>query len=284
MTIREIMDTTPPVKVKLLTYGRDGNTVVVHHQPMHPVSGNFYVYKTKPDSYEQYSLRFAALFPCGFAVCFGSLSRYDEESAAIRYYPSFSAEEGETLPIMEVIQRMGADYQNSDAFLRRIDAHIAERRFIQRLELRLVAEILRDTPDHGEAMLKRYSAAKEAIDSEREAQRRLASEQRRIEEAAKEQREKDAWERRIQRAERAFMSDGSDIPVDIDALFEIIRRLGVAVPINVKGWMRRNLAFMTIQDGLLSSYRYRKTPSRTIFEYMNRVLDALRKEHGGEVS
>ena len=283
MTILEILNTTVPVKLKLLTYGRDGNKVVVHYQSMNPITDNLYVYKTKPDDYGQYEYLLASLFPCGYAVVFGRISRWDEDRNTLFYQLTWDSTR-EELPLLDAVHRMSAFYQTNETFLRYMDGLAEQERHISKLHLRLAEEILRESADQGKAVLSRYLEARQSYLELREEKSRIAAEKRKQEDEERQRKRDEAWNARLIKAEQAFREDGTEVAADIDAIFELARRLEVNIPINVKGWMRRSLVAFTIQNGHMTSCRYKKTASKTIYIYIDRMVAAVRKESVCETS
>lgn len=281
MTIREIIENTPAVKVRLITYARDGQTVVVHHLEAHHIVDNFYVYQTKADEYGNYSFLLIALFPCRYGVQIGNFVRFDENQEKLPYRTSL-IDDGIYLPVPEYVRKVGADYRDDTSFLRKMDANAANNAYIKKSEIRLAKEMLRSTPDHGEAVLNRYNEAREKRMAEIEERERIKEEQLRLKAEAEEKRRRDEWESRISHVVQKLMAGGKDIPIDADVMFEIIKRTNVDVPISVKGWMRRNMTAVSIEKGRLTGYRYRKTTSETVYSYFDRILEVLRREHPHE--
>lgn len=109
MTLNEIISTTEAVRIKHITYGRDGNTVVIHHIDVHPVIDNFYVFRTSPDRYGQNNNTLVALFPGNYALSFNSISRYNDGEETLMFHSS-AIDGGERLSLEECVRRCGAAY------------------------------------------------------------------------------------------------------------------------------------------------------------------------------
>ncbi len=275
MTLRSIVETAESIKVKVVTYAKDGNTVVIHHEKIHPVIPNVGILKTKPDDYGQYAYVLVVHYACGYGIQITSLPRNDEDAQMLRYRTSFS-DEGVVLPLEEVIGRICQPYATEEAYLQYMDALAQNGKAVRAMNIRLAEEILRTAPDRGRERLQKYRDARQRYQDALE-----QAEQRRKEERCKreEQKKEDAAARQKQRMEamtEKLLQDGQNIPVDVDAVFLLANAHGVIIPINVKGWMRRSLAAITIKDGRITAWRYHKSSSHTFHKYMEQLIAALR--------
>lgn len=275
MTLRSIIETVEPIKVKVVTYAKDGNTVVVHHEKVHPVIPNVGILKTKPDDYRQYTYVLVVHYACGYGIQITSLPRYDEDAEILRHRINFS-DEGVLLPLEEVIRRICQPYANEDAYLQYMDDLVQNGEAVRAMNIRLAEEILRAAPDHGHERLQTYRDARQRYQNALE-----QAEQRRKEERCKREEQKKAaaaaqQKQQMETMAEKLLQDGRDIPVDVDAIFLLATAHGVTIPINVKGWMRRSLAAITIKDGRITAWRYHKSASHTFHKYMEQLIAALR--------
>ncbi len=278
MTLRSIIETVESVKVKVVTYAKDGNTVVIHHERIHPIIPNVGIFKTKPDSYGQYSYVLVVHYACGYGMQIDGLSRYDEDAEVLRYHANFDAE-GELLPLKEVIRRICQPYATEEEYLQHLDTLAQTGKYLRAADIRLAEEMLRSTPGHGRERLQTYRDARqqyrsrmEQEDQSRKEERRLREEQERAAVAAQQKQQMKAMAEKL-------LQNGQDIPVDVNAIFRLAKVHGIIIPINVKGWMRRSLCNITIKDGRIAAWRYYNSPSRTAPQYLMQLMAALRHAH-----
>ncbi len=279
MTLRSIIETVPPVKVKVVTYARDGNTVVIHHEKIHPVIPNVGIFQTTPDSYGYYSYALVIHYDCGYGMRLSSLPRQDEDAEILRYCADFS-DAGVLLPLEEVIRHICQPYATEEAYLQYMDALVQNGEAVRAMNIRLAEEILRAAPDHGHERLQtyrdaqqRYQDALEQAEQRRKEERRKREEQKKANAAARQKQQMEAMTEKL-------LQDGQNIPVDVDAVFLLAKAHGVTIPINVKGWMRRSLAAITIKDGRITAWRYHQSSSHTFHKYMEQLIAALRYKGG----
>ncbi len=275
MTLRSIIETVEPVKVKVVTYAKDGNTVVIHHEKVHPVIPNAGIFKTKPDAYGQYSYMLVVYYACGYGMQLGSLPRYDEDAETLRYRTSFS-DEGVLLSLEEAIRRICQPYATEETYLQYMDALAQNGKAVRAMNIRLAEEILRDAPDHGRERLQTYRDARQRYQDMLEKEEQRQKEERRLQEEEEQAAAAAQQKQQMEAMTEKLLQDGQNIPVDVDAVFLLANAHGVTIPINVKGWMRRSLAAITIKDGRITAWRYHKSSSHTFHKYMEQLIAALR--------
>lgn len=278
MTLRSIIETVEPVKVKVVTYAKDGNTVVIHHERIHPIIPNVGIFKTKPDSYGQYSYVLVVHYACGYGIQIDGLSRYDEDAEVLRYHANFDAE-GELLPLKEVIRRICQPYATEEAYLQHLDTLAQSGKYLRAADIRLAEEILRTAPEHGLERLQIYRDAQQQYRSRMEQEEQSRKEERRLQEEQERAAAVARQKQQVKAMAKKLLRDGRDIPVDVDAIFLLANAYGVTIPINVKGWMRRSLRNITIKDGRITAWRHYNSPSRTAPQYLMRLIAALRHAH-----
>lgn len=278
MTLRSIIENVQPVKVKVLTYAKDGNTVVVHHEKVHPVIPNAGIFKTKPDAYGQYTYMLVVHYACGYGMQIGSLPRQDEKAEALRYRTSFS-DEGALLSLEEVIRRVCQPYATEEAYLQHLDTLAQTGKYLRAANIRLAEEILRTAPGHGLERLQTYRDARQQHRSRMEQEERNRKEECRLQEERERAAAVAQQKQQVKAMAEKLLQDGRDIPVDVDAIFLLANAYGVTIPINVKGWMRRSLRNITIKDGRITAWRHYNSPSRTAPQYLMQLMAALRHAH-----
>lgn len=278
MTLRSIVETAQPVNVKVVTYAKNGNTVVIHHEKVHPVIPNAGIFKTKPDAYGQYTYVLVVHYACGYGIRIDGLSRHDEDAEYLQYHASFDTG-GELLPLKEVIRRICQPYATEEAYLQHLDTMAQTGKYLRAANIRLAEEILRSAPDRGQERLRTYRDARQRYRDTLEQEEQRRKEERRLQKEQEQAAAVAQQKQQMKAMEEKLLQDGRDIPVDVDAIFLLASAYGVTIPINVKGWMRRSLCNITIKDGRITAWRYYNSPSRTAPQYLMQLIAALRHAH-----
>lgn len=267
MTLKQIIDTRTPIKMRVITYARDGNTVVIHHEQGYPIIGNFYVFPTKPDKYGGYFFQFVVYYPsCGYALRCESASQWQESDERYdwpNYLPAHSYYAG-----------------TEEGFITQMDARMRAHSYIQAAEIRMLKEILSVMRVEGHADVAPYVAYKKQITQEREEKLKREREAREAKRLEEERLAREEHERKLCETAELLRKGGTQLRLDFDCMLELAERLNVPFPLKLKGWVRKELKAVDIVDGDCPRYwlsRHSKSRSTTIGFYMNRLLAALQE-------
>lgn len=274
MTLNDILSATETVRIKHITYGRDGNTVVIHHIDVHPVTDNFYVFRTSPDRYGQYSNVLVAVFPGNYALSFDSISRYNDSEDTLMFHSSMM-DEGERMSLEKYVRKRGAAYSSLDALAKDLNERMQDKQHIPLAEIRLFDEMIRLGHYHDASFPVRLCLYKQERMDELEHRRQLreaereqkAAEQKRL---ADEKRKADVASLRLK-----LLEDG-EVRIDATSLFLLAKQEKIDFPLRLKGWMRKNLHSVIIQNGIVKDYGYYMSKSTSIMKYLQLLINTLK--------
>lgn len=278
-SLRHYCATVPEIPIKVIGYKKDGNTVVVHRVKGHKITGNVYAYATKPDKYGIFHWNIAAVLPCGYGqdVCtLQDNTNYADRPDATGNNPIIYGK----YTVEELANGASAHLRDDNAFRACVDKQIAEGGHIRLADIRLLEEMGGNAERIEKAMQCR--ADRQRMREEREKQHRDELEENN-------RREQEQHEQALHDLKASITRDGERVPVDGRLLCELGDSVGVSACIKLKGWIMRKLANVTIENGHMVTYQYNRykkteTGSKAFWDWMNRLLDALRQQEEEEAS
>lgn len=272
-SLRHYCDTVPETSIRIIGYKKDGNTVVVHRVKGHKITGNLYAYATKPDKYGIFYWDIAAVLPCGYGQDVFMLqdnTNYADRPDATGNNPMIYGK----YTVEEFANGASAHLRDDTAFRACVDKQIADGSYIRLADIRLLEEMGGNAERIEKAMQCR--ADRERMQEEREKQHNDKLEENK-------RREQEQHEQDLHDLKASIMRDGECVPVDGRLLCELGDSVGVSACIKLKGWIMRKLATVTIENGRMVTYQYNRykqteTGSKAFWDWMNRLLDALRQQ------
>lgn len=276
--IRDAMQNTSETPIKVIGYKADGNTVCIHRVKAHHVIDNIFVHASKPDRYGRFAWRFVALFDCGFALDVDCLPEYIEnvdKEGSNHMQTTFHGK-----PFADVVCAIGSVYKDDVAFAQCVQASVNNGHHVKLSWVRMLEEM-----GGYDDLIGRVMECRKAREEQREQEKRNQEAEK---QAAEEQRAQ-AHAIELEECRQSILKDGERISVDGRLLCELAAAAGIATCIKLKGWIMRKLANVTIENGKMVQYQYNRykqteTGSKAFWDWMNRLLDALRqKEEEDEV-
>lgn len=274
--IRDAMQNTSETPIRVIGYKADGNTVCIHRVKAHHVIDNIFVHASKPDRYGHFAWRFVALFDCGFALDVDCLPEYIENVDKEGSNHMQTAFHGKLFA--DVVRAIGSVYKDDAAFAQCVQASVNCGHHVKLSWVRMLEEM----GGHDD-LISRVMECRKAREEQREQEQRNQEAEK---QAAEEQRaQTHAIE--LEACRQSILKDGERISVDGRLLCELGDSVGVSACIKLKGWIMRKLANVTIENGRMVQYQYNRykqteTGSKAFWDWMNRLLDALRQQEEGE--
>lgn len=272
-SLRHYCETVPETSIRVIGYKKDGNTVVVHRVKGHKIAGNVYAYATRPDKYGIFYWNIAAVLPCGYGQDVFTLqdnTHYADRADATGNNPIIYGK----YTVEEFAYGASTHLRDDNAFRSCVDKQIADGGYIRVADIRLLEEMGGNAERIEKAMQCR--ADRKRMQEERKKQHNDELQENR-------RREQERHGQALNDLKVSIMRDGERVPVDGRLLCELGDSVGVSACIKLKGWIMRKLANVTIENGRMVQYQYNRykqteTGSKAFWDWMNRLLDALRQQ------
>lgn len=257
---------SPFHRKKIITYASDGCTAVVKNTDVQYVSDYLYKGRNRSDRYGQTFCRFYIYYPeLGIGI----------EIGGIAYPDSRTAEEIQSgVP--------SALLQGPKAFIAELDRAVAEGKRIVNAQIELARRI---SPEKVEIYIE---ARQKYLDRQKE-KHEQARKQKEEEDAAYCKEKNEEAQKQIDQALKIIRNDG-ELDNDYIQIFHsrydcrsyqivnyLAREYGVEIPLKVQGWINNSLIRVIIQDGKTVRIRHSGRISKTIWGYMDQLIQAIRR-------
>ena len=263
MMISEIQ--IPFHRKKIIAYANDGCTAVTKQMMLQQISGYLYKGKDKTDSYHQVHCRLYAFYPeLDIGLDVGGVM-----------YPGERTVEDVTAWVDPVALR------GPDAVIAELDRAVAEEGRVVNAQIELARHIVPEK-------VERYVQARQHFLDLRAAQEEQARQKRAEEHEIFCQAKNAEAQKQLEQA-LGIIRNGGRLENHFIAFYSsrydcrsyriinyLARKYGVNIPLKAQGWINGKLIHVYVQDGHAESIRHTGKISKTIWEYLDQLFEAIR--------